>query len=737
MKKNLFILVIVAALSNAAQAEAAAYSAANVLGQANFTTATAATTQNGLSGPSGTAYDSTNNRLFVSDRANNRILVYDLTAISNGENAVNVLGQADFTSSAAATAQNRLSAPRGLSYDATNQRLYVADNGNNRVLMFDVASITNGENAALVLGQANFTSNTAATSASGMKGPKSVLYDATNDRLFVGEHTNARVLVFNNASTLSNGASASNVLGQPDFTTATPGMTQSKLEQSTNALAFDATNNRLFVADQGNSRVMVFDVASITNGENAINVLGQADFTSSAINTTQNGLDSPTGLAYDAAANYLFVADALNDRIMIFDVSSITNGENAVNVLGQADFTSLGAATTQTGLAISGGNDVLPTYDSSVNRLFVPDHDNNRVIIYNFVRITDTSYPNGTLNSAYSQSITSTGSQGTVSYAVASGALPTGLSISSGSITGTPSAAGDYTFTLRATDAFDTGNFLYTSGNYTITIAGASGGPPAPLQFAEQQRRLAVRLAPAPPDVSRIVSSSCTPARCPIELQFTYAPLALHRGRVTRFVFYDDQNRSIASLIAIPSFTGDYQLIIPVNGANSAIFGRLCATVGTQESCTPVQGFTDIVLAPDAVQWNDELLDAAREEYRLSFRWVKLPVNYSVGKTGAKIAVYEENNGELKFIIERAVDLTPRLQVLVPVIHAGNYIIRVTPYNAEGKPGAAIEQRITVPLLRVTEKIAPEMRVGNGQTIEEILTRLKELLQALLVELGR
>ena len=57
--------------------------------------------------------------------------------------------------------------------------------------------------------------------------------------------------------------------------------------------------------------------------------------------------NSPRGLIYDPAGNRLFVADFSNNRVMLFDVASITNGENAVNVLGQANFTS-GSACRQT-----------------------------------------------------------------------------------------------------------------------------------------------------------------------------------------------------------------------------------------------------------------------------------------------------------------------------------------------------------------------------------------------------
>jgi hypothetical protein len=49
-----------------------------------------------------------------------------------------------------------------------------------------------------------------------------------------------------------------------------------------------------------------------------------------------------SGLTYDTKARRLFVGDYQNNRVMVFDVatSTITNGENAENVLGQSDYVS-------------------------------------------------------------------------------------------------------------------------------------------------------------------------------------------------------------------------------------------------------------------------------------------------------------------------------------------------------------------------------------------------------------
>ena len=242
-----------------------------------------------------TIIDTTNNRLFVSDAGNNRVLVFNLDASNNLIDRVAdfVIGQPNFTTKIADTTQNSLNNNAGLFYDSTNNRLFVSDAGNNRVLVFDTATINNGENAINVLGQTDFTSNTAAVTQSGMSSPGDIV--------------------------------------------------------------FDSANNRLFVADQIVHRILVFDVTSITNGENAINVLGQANFTSSTVANTQAGLDNPSGISLDSTNNRLFVADTTNSRVIVYDVVSITDGENAIQVLGQTDFTTKTQRTTQAGLRLPRG----------------------------------------------------------------------------------------------------------------------------------------------------------------------------------------------------------------------------------------------------------------------------------------------------------------------------------------------------------------------------------------------
>ncbi len=85
------------------------------------------------------------------------------------------------------------------------------------------------------------------------------------------------------------------------------------------------------------------------------------------------------------------------------------------------------------------------------------------------------SFPSGTYNIAYAgQSFVATGGGGTYTFAVTGGALPTGLSLSSGgAISGTPTATGTFAFTVTATD---TASSCTGSAPFSIAIKPATGG---------------------------------------------------------------------------------------------------------------------------------------------------------------------------------------------------------------------------------------------------------------------
>ena len=86
------------------------------------------------------------------------------------------------------------------------------------------------------------------------------------------------------------------------------------------------------------------------------------------------------------------------------------------------------------------------------------------------ITLAPASLPAGTVGGPYSQTITAAGGTEPYTFAVISGLLPTGLTLApGGALTGTPTAAGSFSFTVRGTDA----NQCFGSREYTIVITAA------------------------------------------------------------------------------------------------------------------------------------------------------------------------------------------------------------------------------------------------------------------------
>ncbi len=261
-------------------------------------------------------------RLWVSDYGNRRILRFDNASTkATGAAANGVLGQPDFVTNSAGTTASKMNRTTGVFVDAGG-RLWVAERDNNRVLRFDnAASKANGAAADGVLGQPDFTTSSSGLSATKMNGPFGVYVDA-GGRLWVAEDGNNRALRFDSAATKTNGAAADGVLGQPDLRTNTATNPTQNGAGNIRGVWGDA-RGRIYLVEETNARILVFNnAAGLANGANADNVLGQADFTSAAAPTppTASSFLYPNSMFIDNASNQIWVADAGTNRILRFDV---------------------------------------------------------------------------------------------------------------------------------------------------------------------------------------------------------------------------------------------------------------------------------------------------------------------------------------------------------------------------------------------------------------------------------
>ncbi|MBI4577222.1 MAG: putative Ig domain-containing protein [Planctomycetes bacterium] len=359
-------------------------------------------------------------RLAVADHRNNRVLLYDPVPGGTDPRPTAVLGQANLVNAepngpAGLASDRTLSGPAGLATDGT--RLYVADAGNHRVLIYDsAATLATGAAADRALGQQDLASgfpNGDATGAGGqpfdntLRAPTAVATDGT--RLYVADTDNHRVLVFGSSPAVSN-ASADAQIGQnpsgaargfnlrlPNQGAASPGAATLSFPSG---LLADGPRDRLLVADAGNHRVLVYEgiaakVAAFAAAGTRIaadRVLGQVDFASNLAN--RGGAASagslnlaipppplpqallPVDLAFDGTR--LAVSDPSNHRVLVWDAFPVANGQPADRVLGQG---SLAASLANRGGPVGAGTLFAPLgLAMDATTLFVADTGASRVL---------------------------------------------------------------------------------------------------------------------------------------------------------------------------------------------------------------------------------------------------------------------------------------------------------------------------------------------------------------------
>jgi DNA-binding beta-propeller fold protein YncE len=355
---------------------------------------------------SSAVYDNTTDRLFVVDALNNRILVYDAgPGFEDFPAASVVIGQPNFTSRTfLLTGPNRFGFVAGAVIDEANQRLFVSDLLNHRVLVFDVHPdrLRSDPPAQLVLGQDHpATSGLAGPSppaADRLNAPTHLAYDVEFDRLFVGDVGNHRVLVFDaRPEVLSSGDDAIAVMGQDDFVSAEPREDMNQLAPAQgilDSMGYDWVHHRLFIGEGGSTlhhRVMVFDAHPDRVGgrATAMAVIGQATQDGLLGAVSQQRLLMPRPVV-EPSTQKLYVSEGFpgGNRVMIFDIrpEQLRTGMPAVDVIGHVtpdgrpDFDNRMAQGHLDGRSIAAARAV--ALDPVDHRLFVADQYNHRVVVY-------------------------------------------------------------------------------------------------------------------------------------------------------------------------------------------------------------------------------------------------------------------------------------------------------------------------------------------------------------------
>lgn len=321
------------------------------------------------------------NKMFVADYNNNRVLIWNSIPTSTQQAANLVLGQPNMTTNTCNTgglSAQSLCAPSFVHSDGT--RLVVADEGNHRILIWTTLPTSNTEAADLVLGQADMTSNvdgSAVPTATSLSFPGGVFISGT--QLFVADSNNNRILVWNTFPTADQ-APANVAIGQPNLTSNAAGSTGSTL---TYPYMVSVYQNKVFVSDFGNSRILIWNSIPSADGQTANLVLGQPDMTTVGPNTggvSASSLSEAAGVVFDSQ-NRLYIFDYSNNRILVWNQMPTTNNQAADAVIGQTNFTSNGI-NSGGGVGAPSATSLYSPWGALIHNdvLWVSDYENHRIL---------------------------------------------------------------------------------------------------------------------------------------------------------------------------------------------------------------------------------------------------------------------------------------------------------------------------------------------------------------------
>ncbi|HAC65784.1 MAG TPA: hypothetical protein DCF68_20205 [Cyanothece sp. UBA12306] len=339
-------------------------------------------------GPRGACLVSETGPLWVSDTGHHRLLGWKNRPETDGQPADWVIGQPDFhhegQNAKGTPAANTVSVPTGIC--ACGEGLAVADAWNHRVLIWRELPQDSNVPADLVLGQENFSQNQLnrgeiATAADIMHWPYGVFYH--QGRLFVADTGNRRVLVWNQMPEV-NGQPADFVLGQSQMNLRDEnggGNPTASSMRWPHSLAIWQDN--LVIADAGNNRLMIWDGIPTENNLPCNLVLGQRNFQDAELNQgvywpSSGSLSMPYGVA--VGDRWLITADTANSRLLGWN-GTVEMGICASGLIGQPHFRSKGENGSY---GAAERNSLSWPYGISIcgNTAIIADSGNNRVLLW-------------------------------------------------------------------------------------------------------------------------------------------------------------------------------------------------------------------------------------------------------------------------------------------------------------------------------------------------------------------
>jgi hypothetical protein len=250
----------------------------------------------------------------------------------------------------------------------------------NKINIYNAMPTTPNPKIDLVIGSpvvADYLSYDAIpTSATTLNQSVSIATDGT--KLIVNDSGNYRILIWNSLPTAL-GVPADVVIGQANMTSVSPnagGSVGSNTLSGAKGIHVSDTG-KLYVADASNNRILIWNSIPTTNFANADIVIGQSNFTTNTTGTSSTTLSNPTHVQTDGSKMY--VVDSNNHRILIWNSIPTSNGAAADVVVGQANMTSATSGATAT--TVKSPSSLLVTN----GKLLVCDNTNYRILIWNTI----------------------------------------------------------------------------------------------------------------------------------------------------------------------------------------------------------------------------------------------------------------------------------------------------------------------------------------------------------------
>ena len=311
--------------------------------------------------------------------------------------------------------------------------------------------------------------------------------------------------------------------------------------------------------------------------------------TSNSSTGVQYGTGSSTtgGIVFDGSAGSVYGTVELQNDLTISEGETLTIGDGAsLTVPSGKTLTNNGTVTTTEGgiLTNNGTINNSGTLTGTISGNQPP-------------KITTTSLPNGEVDTTYNQTLWATGSE-TITWSLASGStMPAGLTLNSdGTITGTPTTAGQFTFTATATNSAGSDSKEYEltiNAPQNIPVNGVTLNPTLLSLFTGGSETLTATVEPSNATNKNVTWSSDKPEVATVENGKVTAKAA---GTATITVTTEDGKKTATCTVTvtrpyIPPANPNYKITVAATQGGAVTADPTAAKAGATVTLTP---------APDA-----------------------------------------------------------------------------------------------------------------------------------------